>query len=803
MVHWHIGSLVLTSLPVSQFPSFPVSQSTSFPIYQFTGFPPINVRIGDEEAVDVPQGDQELAAHFVGAVVAEEQIVLRLVGAVQPAHHVHAHFVGGLVELDGVAPGLVHLPSILGQQRGVAKAGQERRAVLHHRGHGQQAVEPVAKLAGKGLTDPVGRIPGAPVVRIAAVLQRAEGDDAGVQPGAAHVGDARNGSAAVRAGDLDRIYPRAVRRVSFQLLPAGDGPLPQLVLVADDLEVTALLAFPDGQRQAPVALLGDHPVVHVAQPVQLPLQPEGGDPADLPRDVHDVVAQLVHGDEPLVHQPEDELGAAAPADRIAVRVVFYAVEQPFLLQILEDGPGRRGGAQARQPGEALHEDALVVQGHDDGQPVLLAQLEVLSAAAGGDVHDARALGLAHAIPEDDAVRLGGRRFNAFDKSVQVRVSAGFSLRRQLVEGAVVRPTLHGAALQLRQHLVAAPQHPHRAFGEVEDLVALPDLDVVQVGADGSGDVGSQRPGRRRPDEERFSLPPAQREAQRDAGVRQLHVAVGDDLVLRDAGGAARAPGHYVGVLVEPALLPAALEEGPDHVVVLVGQGEVGAAQFGQAQPGDDALHAVGDRPLRPRHGDHGVGIFRQSVGQLAQRLGIVPVHPVAQADGLCGLHGGVAQHPLLAAAHEAGHAVLLDVLLGAEAQIPLHLHLHPEALAVEAVLVAGAMAAHHLVAVEDVFVRAAPAVVHAHGVVGSDGAVYERPRRRVRAQRHQLVEGLGLLPEAQHVVLLGHEIHFGGYVLKHDSSPLTMTGDERRRTKDERRICLRHWSSVVRPIPRR
>jgi hypothetical protein len=60
---------------------------------------------------------------------------------------------------------------------------------------------------------------------------------------------------------------------------------------------------------------------------------------------------------------------------------------------------------AGQPAEAGHEDAGLVQRRDHGQVVLLAQLEVLGAAAGGDVDDAGALGLAHLIPGDDAVGL--------------------------------------------------------------------------------------------------------------------------------------------------------------------------------------------------------------------------------------------------------------------------------------------------------------------------------------------------------------------------------------------------------------
>ena len=62
----------------------------------------------------------------------------------------------------------------------------------------------------------------------------------------------------------------------------------------------------------------------------------------------------------------------------------------------------------------------------------------------------------------------------------------------------------------------------------------------------------------------------------------------------------------------------------------------------------------------------------------------------------------------LHASHKAVDAVRLYVLLGVEAHLLLHLHLHPEALAVEAVLVALLEALHGLVPLEQVLVGAGP-----------------------------------------------------------------------------------------------
>ena len=99
------------------------------------------------------------------------------------------------------------------------------------------------------------------------------------------------GAAAARTGDLHRVDERPMGRMALERLPALDGALAQLLAAADDLHRAARRAVVDRQRQPVVALLGDHPVAHVAEPVELPLVAESGDPADLVDDLHDLVAE--------------------------------------------------------------------------------------------------------------------------------------------------------------------------------------------------------------------------------------------------------------------------------------------------------------------------------------------------------------------------------------------------------------------------------------------------------------------------------------------------------------------------------
>src|SRR4051812_6578984 len=99
-------------------------------------------------------------------------------------------------------------------------------------------------------------------------------------------------------------------------LPALDCPVPQLRFTADHLDVATSGALINGKRQTPVALLRNHPIVHVGEPVELPIKAKARVPGDLPSDIHHWLPEVVHGDEPFVNEPEHQVRTAAPADRI-------------------------------------------------------------------------------------------------------------------------------------------------------------------------------------------------------------------------------------------------------------------------------------------------------------------------------------------------------------------------------------------------------------------------------------------------------------------------------------------------------
>ncbi len=160
-------------------------------------------------------------------------------------------------------------------------------------------------------------------------------------------------------------------------------------------------------------------------------------------------------------------------------------------------------------------------------------------------------------------------------------------------------------------------------------------------------------------------------------------------------------------LVEPAALVAELEEAPDVADVGVGHREV--------------------RPL--------------------------PVHPHAEPARLLGLDRRVLGDAIATRAREAIEPVGLDLVLGVEPERLLDLDLDPQALAVEAVLVALILAERRVIALEEVLQRPPPGVVDAHGVVGRDRPVGERERRPALVLAAQLLERAVAIPALEHGVL--------------------------------------------------
>ena len=128
---------------------------------------------------------------------------------------------------------------------------------------------------------------------------------------------------------------------------------------------------------------------------------------------------------------------------------------------------------------------------------------------------------------------------------------------------------------------------------------------------------------------------------------------------------------------------------------------------------------------------------------------------------MVGDHLGEFGDPLAAARCELGEPVLLDLPLRVQAERLFDLDLHPQALAVEPVLVALVEALEGLVALEDVLQRPAPRVVDAHRVVGRDRAVEEAEALATAVLLAQLVEDAFAVPPGEDLLLQGGVVRDG------------------------------------------
>ena len=311
----------------------------------------------------------------------------------------------------------------------------------------------------------------------------------------------------------------------LELVEPSEGALLQLGLRAHDGEVPARTGV-ERQRQSEVALAGDVPVAHVAQPVLHALAVEVGRPVDGLVCRHQLRAQLVDRDEPVVDDPEDDRSAAAPAVRVAVDVRGRVLEQAALAQVSDDLVGGLDGRAAVQPAVVRVEAPALVDGHENRKVVYLRQLEVLGAGTRRDVDDSCAFVERDLVPGDHAVDdASGRR------------------------DVVVRPLV----LETHQRGPGSTLH-EVVLGVARDCDPLAGiaLAVLSLRIHGRGDVGRKRPRRRRPDDQRLGVASFQREAHEERRVGLVLVHVGDgQLVLRERGSAARAPLGRAVALVEP------------------------------------------------------------------------------------------------------------------------------------------------------------------------------------------------------------------------------------------------------------
>ena len=291
----------------------------------------------------------------------------------------------------------MHRLTLLVHERGKAEDRIRRARVSHHGAHRDHGIEPVSELAWEALGHKVAGEPLTPILRVGAELHRADADDPSIQPRVAHIGHTCADQSRHWMFDLDMINPRAVRRVPLKRHPAFHCARLEFFIAADYLEA-AIGIFPNWQSETPIALLADHPVVHVVQPIGLALFAKRRHPVDLLVHPHHVVAQGVHADVPLVHHAVQQRRATTPAVRISVHILVTAIHIAFGTQQLLNQIGHIMPIFPGEGAKAVHIVAVFVERRDKGRAVGFAQLVVFWTAAWRVVHNPGAFGLADFVP---------------------------------------------------------------------------------------------------------------------------------------------------------------------------------------------------------------------------------------------------------------------------------------------------------------------------------------------------------------------------------------------------------------------
>ena len=687
----------------------------------------VQVGIRHEEAVAVPQRQQELARGLAHQIGAEAPRVAGRAGRVHvPARGIRPVRVEHRPRIDDIAAALRHLAAVLGHDVAQADAVLEVRLAEEQGADGVLRIEPTACLIHR-LADVVGReLLGEDLAILERVVPLRHGHRAGIEPAIGHLAHATHDAfAALGARPAHVIHGRPVQieRLGVRLLRIGPlaallrqiarqhelapGLRVQLGHRSDALLIPArrVVAHPERQRRAPVALARHAPVDVVRQPLaEAPFLDVLRHPVDPIVVGDELVFERGGLDVPRRARVVEQRRVAAPAERVGVLVDPLLQHQPAVGQILLDQRIGFLDEDAAPRRHRVDEAALRVHRHQRGQAVLLPHCEVVGAEGRRDVHQAGAILRADEIAGEDVAVVLRHRQEGVERPV---VPAQ--------ELAALRPAQHG-------HLprVLPEDRSDQRFGQPQLVVFVLHQHVVDLFADGHGDVARQRPRRGRPDQQVDAGLIAQRELDVDARIFGAFLVALRQLMAGERRAAARAIGHHFVALVDQPAIPVLLEDPPQRLDVVVGQ-----------------------RPVRRRQ-----------------------IDPVAEAFGQLLPLVHVVVHALAALLDEGRDAVLLDGFLAGEAELLLDIELDRQAVGVPAALARDVVAAHGLVAREDILERPRQHMVDAGPAVRGRRPLVEDVARPGRGLPLRLAEHVGLFPETEHVLLHRGQVNLGGNVME-------------------------------------
>ena len=541
-----------------------------------------------------------------------------------------------LTGLHAVAGGLVHLLALGIDDPAVAQDLAVRGHTLGGDAGQQTGLEPAAELVGTLHIHVNGP------AQLGALTADSAPGGAGVEPDVHDVGVLLpvGGTALADLGlgqDVVGIVlvPGVAALLAEQVGHSLDGGIGDMVLAA-------LLAVEYRDGHAPDALAADAPVTAVTDhtghavmaPRRLPVHAVNG--------LVDVLLEGVDGAEPLLGSTEDDGMMAAPAMRVLVGDVLHTHQMAALLDVLQNDlvgvPDlETGKLLARLGGQA----ARVVHGNDNGnlRIVIDADLKVLNTMAGSGVDAARAAFQRDVVAQNDQTLAVKERMLILH---ELELTAENSLGQDLV--LVDMAALHRGLNELAGH----------------DVVGVTDLDegIFQIGVQAGRDVGGQRPGGGRPDDDPCLV---QRDVvlgqhavgvvgQLEADIDGIALVLGVlNLSLGQGGAVLGAPVHGLHALVDVALLGHLPEDLDLAGLKLGAQGQVrvlkvalhaqtlellvhDADVLGGKLLADLAQLQLGDTGLLVAEGAQRLQLDGQAVGVIAGHVGCLEAGHVLIAD---------------------------------------------------------------------------------------------------------------------------------------------------------------------------
>ena len=538
----------------------------------------VDVGVCDEEAVCIPQRQHEELDDVLDVVVAELQILgLHHLGVQQrEAERIRAVLCNDLHRVGVVVQALGHLLAVLGQDDSGDHAVEERGLVEQSCGDDRKRIEPTAGLV-QTLVDEVGGEMGLEALLVLeGIVHLGVGHRAGLEPAVQDVRDPPHGALSIRTGPcdlVDEVLVQVLDLVAALRLELGDR--------ADDLDVVGAVALPHGDRVAPEPVAGDGPLACTLKPLaEAAVLDVCRNPVDLLVARQEHVLDPGHVDEPAAHSTVDQRCTGPPAEGIRVQVVLLLDELAVVLEPLDDRLVGILDEEALPVRNLVREAALLVdRAHrrDAGAP---EDLVVVLAEAGSRMDDAAAvLGRDVVAAHDD------------ERTLPLEVC-------EVREERLICHALHPAALQVLDDtaalsvLVVLVQQLLCQIVELAALLVL-DLDVVDVGSDGKGQVAGKRPRSRGPGQEICVLLSVDLEADGDRGIGDIAVAAQVDLHVRKRTCKGRRIREDVEAFVDQPLVIQCLEDPPDGLHVVLVHRAVALAEVDPAAHPVDALLPFG------------------------------------------------------------------------------------------------------------------------------------------------------------------------------------------------------------------